>query len=158
VAAVVVLIVFFSSWHGPFQPAVSLADFRGEMLSFVKLPPPMELESSNLEHIQNWLAKAAAPTDVFIPPGLATLDPIGCRVLFFRGQRVTLICFRRSGKNLAHLLVVDRGVLPKLRTIRNPIFAPDGSWMTASWQRDNRIYLLATQGDRALLEHYIHGR
>jgi hypothetical protein len=156
-AAVVVLVAFFSSWQGPFQPAVSLADFRGEMVSFIKLPPPLDLETSSFQRIQNWLSRTRAPADVLIPPGLSALEPIGCRVLFFRGEKVTLICFRRSGTRLAHLLVMDRKALPKLRSNSAPIFAQEGEWATAAWAKGDRVYLLAAQGERALIAHYLAG-
>jgi hypothetical protein len=155
VATIVVLIALFSAWRGLFQPAVSLADFRGEMISFIKLAPPLELESRDLERIQTWLSRTDAPADVSVPPGLSTLEPVGCRVLFFRGQKVTLICFRRGGTKLAHLLVLDRLALQGLSSDGVPVFAQEGEWMTATWNEKGRIYLLAAQGDRALLERYL---
>ena len=154
-AAIVVLVVLFSSWRGLFQPAVSLADFRGEMISFIKLAPPLELDSRDLERIQTWLSRTDAPADVSVPPGLSALEPVGCRVLFFRGQKVTLICFRRGGTKLAHLLVLDRLALQGLRSDGAPVFAQEADWMTAAWREKGRIYLLAAQGDRALLERYL---
>ena len=155
-AALVVLVAFFSSWQGPLQPTASLADFRGEMVSFIKLPPPLELETSSSERIQNWLSHNQAPADVPIPPGLSALEPVGCRVLLFRGEKVTLICFRRSGKRLAHLLVMDRKALSKLRPNGAPIFSQEGEWATAAWAKGDRIYLLAAQGERALIAHYLN--
>lgn len=154
-AAVVALLVFFSSWHGPLQPAVSLADFRSEMVGFVKLPPPLELETSHLARIEGWLEKERAPVPAFIPRGLSSLAPIGCRILTFRRREVTLICFQRSRGRLAHLLVVDSALLPGLSSIEKPAFAQEGEWMTAAWQKGNRTYLLAAQGDRELLESYL---
>ena len=154
-AAIVVLVALFSSWRGLFQPVVSLADFRGEMISFIKLVPPLELESRDLERIQTWLSRTDAPADVSVPPALSALEPVGCRVFFFRGQKVTLICFRRGGTKLAHLLVLDRLALQGLRSDGAPVFAQEGEWMTAAWREKGRIYLLAAQGDRALLEHFL---
>jgi hypothetical protein len=154
-AAIAVLAVLFSTLRGPFQPAVSLADFRGEMISFIKLTPPLELESRDLEQIQTWLSRTDAPAEVSIPPGLAALEPVGCRVLFFRGQKVTLVCFRRSGTKLAHLLVLDGLPLRNLLSDGAPVFAQEGEWMTAAWRTKGRIYVLAAQGDRALLERYL---
>lgn len=154
-AAIIILLVFFSSWRGLFQPTASLGDFRSEMVSFVKLTPPLELEATKLDRIQDWLKQVAAPAEVSVPPGLAALQPIGCRVLLFRGEKVTLICFRRGEGKLAHLFVVDRAALPALRLGNKRTFAQEGNWMTASWQKDGRLYLLATQGDRKLLKHYL---
>ena len=156
-AAIVILGVFFSSWRGPFAPNVSLADYRGEMISFIKLPPPLELESADLDRIQKWLGKQEAPIGATTPPGLSSLDPVGCRVLAFRGHKVTLVCFRRGPGKLAHLFVVDRAVLAKLPKLTTPLFGQEGEWMTAAWQDGNHAYILGVQGDRALLEHYLKG-
>ncbi len=43
-AAIVLLAVFFGSRQGFFQPATSLADYRDEMVSFVRLDPALDLE------------------------------------------------------------------------------------------------------------------
>jgi hypothetical protein len=154
-AAIVVVVALFSFWRGLFQPTVSLADFRSEMISFLKLAPPLELESRDLERIQTWLSSTGAPADVSVLPGLSALEPVGCRVLYFRGQKVTLICFRRGGTKLAHLLVLDPLALQGLRSDGAPVFAQEGEWMTAAWREKGRIYLIAAQGDRALLERYL---
>jgi hypothetical protein len=154
-AAIAVLVALFSSSRALFPPVVSLADFRGEMISFIKLVPPLELESRELERIQTWLSRTDAPADVSVPPGLSALEPVGCRVLFFRGQKVTLICFRRGGTKLVHLLVLDHLALQSLHSGGAPVFAQEGEWMTAAWRGKGRIYLLAAQGDRALLERYL---
>jgi hypothetical protein len=156
-AAIIVLAVLFSSWRGLFVPNVSLADYRGEMVSFIKLTPPLELESANLERIQHWLGEREAPIAAGTPLGLAKLEPVGCRVLFFRGHKVTLICFRRGPAKLVHLFVVDRSALPKLPAATAPQFRQEGEWMTAGWHDSNHAYLLGVQGDRALLEHYLNG-
>ena len=155
VAAIALAFALFSSWHGPFTPASSLADFRGEMISFIKLAPPLELESASLQRIQAWLDRAGAPPSVFIPPGLEALEPVGCRVLSFRGHKVTLICFRRGGPQLVHLIVMDDATLSGLPKDGGKTFTQEGEWMTAAWREGERSYLLAAQGDRPLLEHYL---
>ena len=126
------------------------------MVSFVRIPPSLEMESSDLGAIKNWLAKKdAAPTD--IPPRLAALQPVGCRVLSFRDQEVTLICFRREGNRLAHLFVVNRAALPKMKPGEKPVFAEAGEWTTASWVENDRVYMIAVQGDRAAVQRYLPG-
>jgi hypothetical protein len=90
-----------------------------------------------------------------VPPNLAGLDPAGCRVLSFRGRKVTLICFKRDGGRLAHLLVVDRMKLPGLPEMSDAIIEPEGEWMTAAWSDGSHSYLLAAQGDRDLLKRFL---
>jgi len=156
-ASIVALAVLFGSWRGPFQPAVSLADYRDEMVSFVKLDPPLELESSQLPRLTAFLEENGAPSGLNIPQGLQQMDAAGCRKLRFRGHDVALICFKRddNGK-LVHLFVVDRKAVAKLRGTRaDPQFAEQGEWMTATWVDGEHAYLFAAKGTRPPVEKFL---
>ena len=153
-AALVFLALILNTWSRFVSPAVSLEDYRGEIIGFVKLTPPLEFESHKAEKIKEWLERAQAPA-VEIPAGLRELEPVGCRILAFRGRKVALICFDRGGGKLVHLVIVDRSVLQKLPSKDAPVFAPEGEWMTAAWQEADQAYLLTSQGDKALLEEYL---
>ena len=85
----------------------------------------------------------------------AALEPAGCRILSFRGHDVTLICFHRDGNQLAHLFVVDRAALPKLKPGAGPIFSSEGEWTTATWAEKDRAYMIAVQGDRDAAQRYL---
>ncbi len=155
IAAVVMLAAFFGSWNGPFQPSPSLADYRDEMVSFVKVEPTLELNSTQLSHITEWLRKSGAPSSFDIPPELRKLTPVGGRILRFRGHDVALICFHRSEGNLVHLFVIDRAALPRFSGKGSPQLSSGRKWTAAAWLADNKVYLLATEGDRALLERFL---
>jgi hypothetical protein len=155
VAAVLFLLAqIVNLWRDSAHSFASLPDYQREMVSFIQLPPPLDMESSNLGEIKNWLAKKEV-TQVAVPARLATLDPVGCRILSFRGRKVTLICFRRSEKNLAHLFVVDCAALPKLKPGASPVFADEGEWTTASWAEKDRVYMIAVQGGRDTAKRYL---
>jgi hypothetical protein len=143
-----------SLWRHGNPAGGALRDYSREMVSFVRLPPPLDLESNDLGKIENWVAqKRSLP--VVIPPALASLEPAGCRVLSFHGHDVTLICFHRDGSRLAHLFVVDRAALPTLKPGQRPIFSTEGEWTTASWVEHGRVYMVAVQGDRAAVQRYL---
>ena len=158
IAATVALLLLFaqglSFWRASQRGSNLPAEYAREMTSFIQLPPPLPMESGDLGQIRNWLAeKDAAP--VKVPARLAALQPLGCRVLSFRGQQVSLICFEREGKHLAHLFVVDRAALPKLAANAGPVFSNQHGWMTATWVEDGRVYMIALQGGRAEIEEYL---
>lgn len=153
-AALVALAVFFGSWRGPFQPAASLADYGDEMASFIKLTPSLELETTELTEITAHLAKSGAPSQLEIPASLRKLSPVGCRTLRFRGHNVALICFKRRGGRIAHLLVVDRGALRGVSKSR-PEYVERYNWMTAAWTEGDSAYLLAVQGDQSTAEQFV---
>lgn len=155
-ACIVVLAVFFSSWRGPFQPSVSLADYRDEMVAFIKVDPTLELETKQLARVSSFLTKTGAPSRFEIPKKLQEMEPVGCRTLRFRGQDVALICFRREEGGLVHLFVVDRKAFPQLRSgSSSPHYEAEGKWMTAAWVEGDQAYLIMAQGDHALLEKYL---
>ena len=162
-AGVVALLFLAVQVAGLFRPAApspapasasaEIPDYVQEMVSFIRLNPPLEMKSHDLGAIKGWLAKSALPAEV--PPGLAALEPLGCRLLSFRGHEVALICFQREGDRLAHLFVVNRAAMPKMKPSDKPVFASSGDWMTASWAEGDRVYTIAVQGDRATVKRYL---
>lgn len=141
-------------WRGPVSP--SPTDYAREMASFIQLKPSLQMESGDLGKIKNWLAAKDAPP-MTVPSRLAALDPIGCRILSFRGHSVTLICFHRERDRLAHLFVIDRAAMPKVKPGQRPIFENENGWMTATWAEGTSVYMIALQGGRSALEQYLPG-
>lgn len=143
-------------WRNPAPGASAdlLPGYASEMVSFIKLDPPLEMESPDLGAIAGWLGQREALKPE-VPPHLAALPPVGCRILSYRGHKVTLICFHREGGRLAHLFVVERAALPGLKTGDAPFFHRNGEWTTASWGEKDRVYMIAVQGDEAAAKSYL---
>ena len=141
-----------------FRPAerttAELGYFSSEMVSFIDISPRLEMMSDDLGNIKQFLAKKdTAPMQV--PPHLAALEPVGCRVLSFRGEKVTLICFQRKEDGLAHLFVVNRAALPEMKPGQKPIIAQQGEWVTASWAEKDSVYLVTVQGGPDTVQRYL---
>jgi hypothetical protein len=157
-AGVAALLFLFAQviafWRSSAPASAALPDYAKEMVSFIKLDPALEMESHDLGAIQNWLARKAT-MQMEIPQGLAALQPAGCRILSFRGHDVTLICFHRDGSGLAHLFVVDRAALARLKPGAEPVFSTEGEWTTATWADENHAYMITVQGDRAAVQRYL---
>ena len=155
-ASIVALAVLFSSWRGPFQPAASMADYRDEMVSFIKVAPNLELESSELTRLKDFLANAGAPASFTVPKRLQQYEPLGCRVLRFRGHDVSLVCFKLGGDKLAHLFVTNAQTVQTAGRVSDPVYeAEKEGWMTATWTEGDQAYLLTVKGDRAALEKFL---
>lgn len=155
-AAIVALAVVFSTWRGAYQPATSLADYRDEMVSFVRLDPPLDVKSSDVSRLTAFLKEQGAPAEINLPPKLRQLEAAGCRRLRFRGEEVALICFKRGDGQLVHLFAIDKKAFAKLgRNRSDPEFAAEQNWSTASWTEGDHVYLLVTQGSRELLQEYV---
>jgi len=153
-AALLFLLTQIVSLFRPAAPRELVSNYAREMVSFIRLGGTLDMKSDDLGQIEGWLSKRdAAPG--FVPPRLAALQPLGCRLFSFRDQTVTLICFKRDNDRLAHLFVVGRAALPQMKAGAPPVFTSVGDWMTASWVENDRVYMIAVQGDRAAAQHYL---
>ena len=153
-ALLFLLVQVVDFWRSAALTTAALPSYASEMVSFVKLPPPLEMESNNLGTIRDWLAQNNKLTPE-VPTNLAALPPVGCRILSYREHKVTLICFHREDGRLAHLFVVDRSALPKVKPGAAPSFVREGEWMTAVWAEGDRAYMIAVQGDEAAARGYL---
>lgn len=101
-------------WLPPATAPASLAQAEVEL---VEMFDRMRTEGMSLDHVTDqlaevntWLADAGAPLPYLMQAGLRDARPTGCRVLEWRGRKVTMICFRK-GESVAHLFVLERDAL-----------------------------------------------
>jgi len=144
---------FISVWRASDQHSASLSDYEQEMMSFIKLPPPLEMESLEMGPIKQWIVERKAPL-AEIPPGIAAVETMGCRILYFRGYPVTLICFCH-GQTVAHLLMVDRAVLRGVKPGNPPVVKSQGDWTTATWADQHYAYMIAVHDKPAASRQYL---
>ena len=135
------------------QHSASVSDYEQEMMSFVKLAPPPEMESLKIGPIKQWIAEREVPL-AEIPPGIAAVETMGCRILSFRGYPVTLICFCH-GQTVAHLLMVDRAALPTLKPGNPPALASQGDWTIATWADQRYACMIAVHDTPAAARRYL---
>ena len=152
-AVLILLAQVISVWRGSGQHSGLLSDYEQEMMSFVKLQPPLEMESLEIGPIKQWIAERKAPL-AEIPPGIAAVETMGCRILSFRGYSVTLICFCH-GQTVAHLLMVDRAALPALKPGSAPVLASQGDWTIATWADQHYACMMAVHDNPAAAQRYL---
>jgi hypothetical protein len=152
-AALVVLAALFGLWKGPGKPSGSLADYREEMVKLFTVLQPLDLETNNLNSINDFLKNSGAPSRFDIPQPLRKLEPVGCRKLRFRGEDVAVICFKRENGEVAHLFVINRKAIRGVGP--NPDFVNHGQWSSAAWAKGDYDYLLSLQGDQRDAEKLI---
>src|SRR5262249_30406079 len=154
-ALALLLVGYLFAWMNFARPAASLADYRDEMISFAKIDPSLEMQSSQLADLTTWLETSHSMSGIVIPEKVKTMEPVGCRMLRFRRHDVGLICFRRTNGKLLHLFVTDRAAFPHLQGSEHPEMSSQDGWMTAAWSDSGHAYLMAAQGDQATLENLI---
>jgi hypothetical protein len=152
-AALLFLAQLIGIWRPSGQHFGSLSEYEQEMMSFVKLPPPLEMESLEMGPIKQWIVERKAPL-ADVPPGIAAVETMGCRVLYFRGYPVTLICFCH-GQTVAHLLMVDRAALPALKPGNPPVVTSQGDWTTATWADQHYACMIAVHDKPAAARQYL---
>ena len=131
-----------------FKPAgqTQFAAYRNEMADFTghKLDR-LDLMSSDVVEVRRWLAQKQSHGDLLLPAGLDGRPSLGCRLLDWKGKKVSLICFELENRQVAHLLVIDRAVLDDGPT-ETPVFNQVGDVATVSWSRGDKSYVVASKG------------
>lgn len=124
--------------------------YRSEMADFVgnKLDR-LDLASRDIKEVRRWLAQKGSHSDLVLPAGLDGRPSLGCRVLDWQGHKVLLICFETENRQVAHLLVVDRGLF-KDAPSESPAFDQTSDIATASWSRGEKTYIVVSKGSSQL--------
>ena len=101
----------------------------------------LNLESSDIAQIKQWLASHGADADFMVPVSLAETRVHGCRIVVVAGRRVPMLCLADGPKHL-HLFVVNRADFAELPPQGAPDFEKCGAWKTASWRQGDKTYVL----------------
>jgi len=144
-AACLALVVTIAAvWLKP-DRATDFAQYRNNMAEFAghKLDR-LDLMSRDVEEVRRWLAQKESHGDLVLPAGLNGRPPLGCRLLDWKGHKVSLICFELENKQVAHLLVVDSTTFKDAPT-ESPVFTQVGNVATASWSRGGKTYVVASK-------------
>jgi hypothetical protein len=106
----------------------------------------LDVKTSDLLQIRQWLSGHGAPEDFAIPGRLNGKARVGCRVFEWNGQKVSLVCFELENQKVAHMFVIDRSMFTNLPGGGALQFqtTQDGI-ATASWSDARRTYIVAMQ-------------
>jgi hypothetical protein len=160
-AAMIALLIAFTSFWLPSGEATGFSNYREQMVSTALRGYGMDLETDNLAQINAYLAQHHSPSDTVLPAGLQTARLMGCVAALWQDQPASLICFR-SGKPLRPgqttdlwLFVIEQKNLRGAPSTTVPSLAKVNTAMTASWSEGGRTYVLVTDGDEAALRKYL---
>jgi hypothetical protein len=158
--AVLLLLVLGNFYLRPTDDR-SLSAFGARMAGIVlRAYPKMDLETNNLAAIQQYLAQNGGPGNYVLPKGLETVPGTGCKILFWHGKRVSMVCFN-SGKSSApntpdlFLFILDRASLSDPPTRNSAQFARMNGLTAASWSSGNLTYVLQGMGDEGFLLNFL---
>ena len=75
------------------------------------------------------------------PGGLASVKPLACRVIDWRGQKVSIICVGRDDLE-AHVFVVDRKAITNDKDVDIKAIASASGYPVAAWEDDQHAYVM----------------
>ncbi|HEY0789859.1 MAG TPA: hypothetical protein VGD78_02235 [Chthoniobacterales bacterium] len=133
---------------GPLRPSSRssglAAAFQRDALAMVSLPagPKLDLITSSFAETQAYIAQQQGPSAPAIPASLQRMHTAGCRVMEWRGHRMSLTCFRLPDGRLVHLLVIPKSALG---TELPPQPGSEGPWEMICQEMNGMVMLWASQ-------------
>lgn len=123
----------------------SFGDYRDSMSDFAanKLKS-LTFRTSDVTEAKRWLAENGSIAELTLPGGLEGRPSLGCRILDWQGEKVSLVCFELANGKVVHLLTVD-GSIFKNGPGESPEFKQAGGVAMASWSRGGKTYVLASK-------------
>lgn len=159
-AALALLLVAAGYWlqTKPAKGALTLGAFQRDMVAAFGTPHQFHGGSQTGEQIRQWLAQHGGQADFASPAALKNAREAACDVLDWHGRKVTLICYvakLNGAMKEMHLVVIDQADLPGVPRVEKPQFARVGDHATAAWSQDDKLYVLAAQGDVGFLRKFL---
>ena len=132
------------------------ASFRQVMVqNAIQTAGHVSFETHDLTKIEQWLLDRDMNTNFDLPVALRGNSAEGCRVVDWRGRKVTMICYVFNGKDHLDLFVIDGTRFGGFTPSQTLKFEQTQGLVTASWAKGNKTYLLATSGGEAVLRKYL---
>ena len=128
--------------------AKSFDTFRSDMVEFANSEIAnsnfkLDLEEQDLPKLYAWLNANNATYPVAIPDCIGCHESVGCKIIDWSEDRVTLICLRNGTKQVVHCFVIPRSEIEKIpdeERIRATLAV--GDLETCGWTDQNNLYLL----------------
>lgn len=113
-----------------------------------------DVQGLNGEPLRRWLGEHGGEPGFMLPAGLADKNVAACKIVDWKGSKVTMLCFMIGDAHL-ELFVVDAARVPNLAHGSTPQFASARGINTATWSRDGKVYMLAGRQPPAQLQRFI---
>lgn len=140
-ASILIIIGLAGYWLGWEQTPDRFADYRTRMVRSVLREYRLDVRSSDMQAVRQFMSANGAPDDFVIPGGLSKLPLVGGGFLRWRNHPVAMICFGQSDARMSYLFVLDRAHTPDAPPSNPEIVTVNGR-SSAAWTAGNRIYLL----------------
>ena len=153
-AAIVLLLGVAFFWSQPREDR-SFAAFQNRVVRNAQRGYVMDITTTHLGEIRQYLATQGALADYVLPALLEKLPGDGGAVLRWHNKPVSMVCFDLGNHNDLFLFVASRGDLPDAPSAAEPQFTKIGNLTAASWSTGDRTYVLAGPGDEQFVRRYL---
>lgn len=152
-AAVVVLLGLAAVWLAP-RRAGQFTRFQERMVSTALREYRMDLVTTDMPQLRQFMAARGAPADYQLPRGLERLALTGGGQLVWRTHPVTMVCFNRGDDQMLFLFVIARSALGDPPP-ESPRVSTAHDLVTVSWSRGDRTYVLAGPQEKDFARKYL---
>lgn len=157
-AACALLVLSFGFWLFYSEPGRGFTEFRTFVAVSTAQLDHLDVLSTNIVQLREWLTQQDAPGDFVVPTGLVGMPSVGCRKFNWKGRSISLICFKADGVGTVHLFVIERSTLHHAPPDSNATFATSSYGVaTASWSNGRRVYVLAGKVEQRELRRLLAG-
>src|SRR2546430_8305491 len=156
-AAAVVLLFVLVYFKLATREDRSFAAFRNRVVRNAQRGYAMDITTTNLSEIRQYLAAHQADADYVLPAPLEKLPCDGAAMLRWHNRKVSMVCFDLGNHNYLYLFVANRSDLPDAPSANEPQFARIGKLTAASWSQGDKAYVLAGPGDEQFIRGYLRG-
>lgn len=155
-AAAIALLVSVAGFWLKSSSQPQFAAFRDTMIQHSQEDAEhVTLASGDLPSIQRWFTEHGMKGNFDLPVALSNQSVHGCRMVDWKGQKVGVICVMLNGKNHTDLFVMDRTQFRNFNPSATPRFDQVDDVATATWNRGDKIYLLAGKVPRETMLKFL---
>jgi hypothetical protein len=156
-AAAVVLFIGLASYRSlhPSAKNNQLADFARDMIAASPDDARhVDVLNKDFTQVKSWLADHHALADITLPPAIANAPGLmGCRIMTWHGQPVSMLCFMMEGTHHVDLFVTPAATLADAPAPGQPVYASVNQNATAGWRVGDNVYVLSGRVPEDFLRH-----
>ncbi|GHB91478.1 hypothetical protein [Cerasicoccus arenae] len=149
-AIVLVLTVSMVMFNGPELSADSLEDFYSEIGKHHLSNAPLNIETSDLGVIRDYLSSHGAPSPGKFPANIDPLPEVGCAVMHWGGELISVV--RMDDHENVDVYIARAGLFPDFSNKPQPQTANLDQIVVLAWYDGDLIYFLVRTGEINELE------
>jgi hypothetical protein len=116
----------------------------------------VDVEMNDMKQATAWLVAHHGENDLVLPTAFTSDKGLmGCRVLDWRGKKVSMLCYQLKSSAHVDIFVAEANIFPDAPPLDQAQFAVSYGLPTASWTHDGKVYLAVSHGDEAILKNLL---